>query len=161
MERITPHREAVSVVDFKLLTITSAVFNNNGMIPARYTCDGENISPPLHIEGIPAAAKSLALIVDDPDAPGGTWVHWLVWDIPVSHHLKENSIHGMQGMTDFKIHTYSGPCPPKGTHRYFFKVYALDGLLHLPGSTARAQLERAMSEHILAYGELVGLYKKK
>lgn len=161
MQKILPQRNAVSVSDFKLLTVSSAAFANNGMIPEKYTCDGENVNPPLHIEGIPEPAKSLVLIIDDLDAPQGSWIHWLVWDIPVTHQLKENMAHGTQGLTDFRIHGYSGPCPPKGTHRYFFKVYALDQLLHLPGDNNRNNLDKAMSEHILGYGELVGLYRRK
>jgi Raf kinase inhibitor-like YbhB/YbcL family protein len=147
-------------INYKEMDITSTVFQAGGMIPAKYTCDGENINPSLDIENIPAETKSLALIADDPDAPVATWVHWVVWNIPVTHHIKENKIHGMEGINDFQQHHYGGPCPPSGTHRYFFKVYALDTLLDLPVSTKKIQLEKAMSEHIIAFGELIGLYKR-
>ncbi|HVT86593.1 MAG TPA: YbhB/YbcL family Raf kinase inhibitor-like protein [Chitinophagaceae bacterium] len=153
--------EASSVKDFKVLTISSSAFGQNEMIPEKYTCDGVNISPPLDIKGVPEQAKCLALIIDDPDAPMGTWVHWVMWNIPVTHHLKENTVHGTQGINDFKKHTYGGPCPPSGTHRYFFKIYALDETLKLPATTNKKQLERAMSGHILAFGELIGLYQRK
>ncbi|KAA9035662.1 YbhB/YbcL family Raf kinase inhibitor-like protein [Ginsengibacter hankyongi] len=143
------------------LKITSSAFNNNEYIPLKYTCDGDNISPSLEIEVIPEATKSLALIVDDPDAPIGTWVHWVVWNIPVTHHIKENDIKGIEGINDFQKNHYNGPCPPSGTHRYFFKIYALDALLRLPATTKKIELEKAMSDHILGFGELIGLYKRR
>lgn len=148
-------------VNYKLLKITSAAFKDNEYIPVKYTCDGVNVSPPLDIEHIPEEAKSVALIVDDPDAPGGTWVHWVMWNIPVTHHIKENEAHGMQGMNDFSKNVYGGPCPPGGTHRYFFKVYALDNTPDLPVSATKYHLEKAMGGHILAFGELIGLYKRQ
>lgn len=147
-------------VDYKQLDISSSAFSAQGMIPAKYTCDGENVNPPLDIEHIPEEAKCLALIVDDPDAPVNTWVHWLVWNIPVTHHIKENKVHGTEGLNDFQQQHYSGPCPPSGTHRYFFKVYALDALLDLPANTKKAELEKAMSLHIIGFGELIGLYTR-
>ncbi|HLG39850.1 MAG TPA: YbhB/YbcL family Raf kinase inhibitor-like protein, partial [Chitinophagaceae bacterium] len=109
---------------------------------------------------IPEGTKSLALIVDDPDAPSGMWVHWIVWDIPFTHHIKEDHIPGKEGINDFKRHHYGGPCPPPGTHRYFFKVYALDFIPVLPENADKLQLEKAISEHIVGFGELVGLYKR-
>lgn len=147
--------------EYKPLLITSAAFTSMKPIPSRYTCEGADINPPIDIEGIPDKAHSLVLIVDDPDAPGKIWVHWLVWNIPITHHIKENTVPGEQGWNDFKRITWGGPCPPSGTHRYFFKVYALDSLLELPSTTTKKQLEQAMGDHILAYGELVGLYQKK
>ncbi len=147
--------------EYKPLLITSAVFTSMKPIPSRYTCEGADINPPIDIEGIPDKAHSLVLIVDDPDAPGKIWVHWLVWNIPITHHIKENSVPGEQGWNDFKRITWGGPCPPSGTHRYFFKVYALDSLLELPSTTTKKQLEQAMGDRILAYGELVGLYQRK
>ncbi len=152
--------EATRAVDFKQLKVKSTAFQENEMIPGKYTCEGVNISPPLDIDHIPEEAKCLALVVDDPDAPNGDWVHWIVWNIPVTHHIKENNVHGIEGMNDFRQQKYGGPCPPSGTHRYFFKVYALDALLDLPAHSNKMQLEKAMSEHILAFGELIGLYKK-
>jgi Raf kinase inhibitor-like YbhB/YbcL family protein len=147
-------------VDYRLLHLSSTAFKEGGLIPAKYTCDGVNINPALDIIHIPEEAKSLALIVDDPDAPFGTWVHWVVWNIPVTHHIKENEVHGTKGINDFQRNHYVGPCPPSGTHRYFFKVYALDAVLDLPANTKKLQLEKAMSEHIIAFGELTGLYKR-
>lgn len=147
-------------IDYKQLVISSTAFVAGGMIPSKYTCDGENISPPLDIAHIPGEARCLALIADDPDAPVGTWVHWLAWNIPVTHHISENEIHGMEGINDFQQHHYGGPCPPSGTHRYYFKIYALDELLDLPPKTRKSHLEKAMSEHIIGFGELMGLYKR-
>lgn len=148
-------------IDYKLLKVSSSAFNENELIPVKYTCDGANISPPLNIDHIPEEAKSLAIIVDDPDAPVSTWVHWVMWNIPVTHQVKENKAHGIQGINDFGKHKYQGPCPPSGIHRYFFKVYALDDLIELPENTNKHQLEKAMSEHIIAFGELVGIYARK
>ena len=155
------NNEATTAVNFRQLRVTSIAFENEGMIPEKYACDGLNISPPLDIKSIPENAKCLVLIVDDPNAPKGTWVHWLVWNIPVTHHIKENVVHGIEGLNDFHQHHYGGPCPPSGTHRYFFKVYALDALLNLSADAKKEKLEEAMSEHIIAFGELTGLYTKK
>jgi Raf kinase inhibitor-like YbhB/YbcL family protein len=148
-------------IDYKQMEISSAAFKDGEMIPSKYTCDGENVNPPIEIKNIPEEAVCLALIVDDPDAPISTWVHWLVWNMPVTHHIKENEVHGTEGVNDFQQHHYGGPCPPSGTHRYFFKVYALDALLELPSAAKKNELERIMSEHIIGFGELVGLYKRK
>ena len=148
-------------VDYKKLVISSSAFRANEMIHPDYTCDGLNISPPIDIDGIPEEAVCLALIIDDPDTPDGNWAHWLAWNIPITHHIKENEMHGVEGMNDLLQHHYGGPCPPFGsTHRYFFKVYALDALLDLPRNTKKEELEKAMSEHIIGFGELVGLYKR-
>ncbi|MFO7257418.1 MAG: YbhB/YbcL family Raf kinase inhibitor-like protein [Bacteroidota bacterium] len=143
------------------LTITSAAFNHGARIPRKYTCDGDNVNPPLSIEGIPASTKSLVLIVDDPDAPGGTWDHWVVWDIPPVNEILENSVPGTQGLNDSQRERYSGPCPPPGTHRYFFKVYALDTMLGLDPSSTKPLVEEAMEGHILARGELMGTYSRE
>jgi len=161
MNDFTAHNEATRAVDYKQLKVGSTAFQNEEMIPLKYTCDGRNVNPPLDIEHIPEETKCLALIVDDPDAPVGTWVHWVVWNIPVMHHIKENEVHGTEGINDFQQHHYGGPCPPSGTHHYFFKIYALDALLDLPANTRKPQLEKAMSEHIIAFGEMMGLYKRK
>lgn len=147
-------------VDYKIMDISSAVFKAGEMIPSKYTCEGANVNPPLDIKDIPGDAKCLTLIVDDPDAPNGTWVHWVVWNIPVTHHLKERHVPGKEGVNDFQQHRYGGPCPPSGTHRYFFKVYALDALLDLPADARKSDLEKAMSEHIVGFGELIGLYRR-
>ena len=141
------------------LDISSTAFKSGDLIPEKYTCDGQNLTPPLDIRSLPYDTQTLALIVDDPDAPVGTWVHWLVWNIPVSKHLKENKVHGIEGVNDFQQHHYAGPCPPSGTHRYYFKIYALDDELDLPANTGKLGLEKAMKGHILGYGELIGIYR--
>jgi hypothetical protein len=146
------------------LKITSPAFVTNGFIPARFTCDGNDINPPLEISHVPAEAKSLALIVDDPDAPVGMWVHWVVWNIdPTTLEIAEDNVPrtASQGKNDWKRNTYGGPCPPSGVHRYFFKLYALDTRLNLGTGAAKTDLEKAMHGHILAKAELIGLYKRR
>jgi len=151
-----------------VMKITSTAFQDGGMIAAKYSCDGANVSPPLDWSGAPQTTKSFALICDDPDAPGKTWVHWVVFDLPASRtSLPENmppqetiAGGGKQGMNDFKKIGYGGPCPPSGTHRYFFKIYALDSELNLDNRTTKDQLLQAMKDHILAQGELMGRYKR-
>jgi hypothetical protein len=123
-----------------------------------------DVNPPLMVENIPPKAKSLALIVDDPDAPRGTWVHWVLWNVdPGTREIKEQSIPtgATQGMNDFGNRDYGGPCPPSGTHRYFFKLYALDTALTLGPDANKAALEAAMKGHILDKAELIGLYERK
>ncbi len=153
--------EAVRAVDYKLMKVSSAAFAEGGSIPSRYTCDGVDVNPPLQIEQIPGSAVCLALVVDDPDAPGGDWVHWLAWNIPLTPHIRENEMHGIEGVNDFRVRDYRGPCPPSGTHRYYFKVYALDKLMDLSSGSRKPQLEKAMSGHILGFGELTGTYERK
>ncbi len=145
------------------MKITSPAFQEGGMIPQKYTCDGANVNPPLAFDGAPAPAKSLVLIVDDPDAPRGTWNHWLVWNIdPQTKEIKENSVppNAVQGTTDFGGNKYGGPCPPSGTHRYFFRLYALDTTLNLPRSAKRADLDKAMANHVLGQAMLMGKYSR-
>ncbi|MBI5754042.1 YbhB/YbcL family Raf kinase inhibitor-like protein [Candidatus Peregrinibacteria bacterium] len=144
------------------MKITSTAFANNGNIPSKYTCDGANINPPLSFSEIPAAAKSLALISDDPDAPMGTWVHWTIWNIdPKTGSIAENSKPaGIEGTTSFGNTGYGGPCPPSGVHHYHFKLYALDTKLNLPISAKKTDLEKAMQKHILAQADLIGLYTR-
>lgn len=151
---------STKAVYFKSLKVSSTAFQDHETIPSKYTCDGKDINPPLDIDDIPMEAKSLALIMDDPDAPRGTWVHWIVWNIPITHHIRENEKPGDEGLNDSDDNQYGGPCPPSGTHRYFFKVYALDTLLDLPSETGKEQLEKKMSKHIIAFGQLVGLYTR-
>lgn len=143
------------------LIVTSSAFKHNEHIPSKYTCDGENVSPLLHIEEIPEGTETLVLIVDDPDAPMGTWDHWVVWNIPVENQFRENTVPGTQGINSFRKHDYGGPCPPSGTHRYFFKVYALDTKLDLPKDANKKVVEKAMQGHVLGKGELVGLYSRE
>jgi Raf kinase inhibitor-like YbhB/YbcL family protein len=148
----------------KIMKISSPAFENNSKIPEKYTCDGENVNPPLKIEGVPKEAKSLVLIVDDPDAPMGTFLHWLVWNIPPeTNFIEENSLpeRAIQGKNDFGKENYGGPCPPFGTHRYFFKLYALDKILDLPPGSNLKEVEKAMDGHILDQDQLVGLYQRK
>jgi len=149
------------------IQLTSTAFTDGNPIPQKYTCDKDDVSPPLAWTGIPAQAKSLALIVDDPDAPGGVWLHWVVFDIPPAlNGLPEGVAKtatvagiGIQGMTDFRKPGYGGPCPPKGKpHHYFFRLYALDRLLNLPSTAKRAEVDKAMQGYILATGQLVGTY---
>jgi Raf kinase inhibitor-like YbhB/YbcL family protein len=142
------------------IKLSSSAFKHNDFIPAKYSCDGVDINPPLEIDHLPEGTKCLALIVDDPDAPRGTWVHWVVWNIPAILHLKENHCPGTEGYNDFERNHYGGPCPPSGTHRYYFKIYALDSILNLPKETDKAGLEKAMKKHILGSGELIGLYTR-
>jgi Raf kinase inhibitor-like YbhB/YbcL family protein len=145
----------------KDLKVTSPVFNNNEYIPLKYTCDGEDINPPIDIKDLPETSEGLVLIVDDPDAPRGTWDHWIVWNIPLLSRIDEDSIPGVQGINDFKRHDYGGPCPPYGTHRYFFKVYALDTKLNLNPNSKKKNVENAMKDHILSKGQIIGLYQRK
>jgi Raf kinase inhibitor-like YbhB/YbcL family protein len=146
------------------MKLSSPDFEHNQLIPSRFTCDGENVSPILEIDEVPVNTQSFVLIMDDPDAPTGTWVHWLVWNIPpetkrlISGSLPVGSI---EGATDFGKPGYGGPCPPNGTHRYFFKVYALDKKLDLIESTKCGELLQALHNHIIATGELVGLYGRQ
>lgn len=143
-----------------IMKLTSPEFENNGMIPSKFTCDGEDVNPALDIADIPEETKSLVLIVDDPDAPMGTWVHWVVFNIPVTSRVEEDSIPGKQGINDFRKKDYGGPCPPSGTHRYFFKLYALDVELDLEEGVSKEDVQNAMEAHILAQTELIGLYKR-
>jgi Raf kinase inhibitor-like YbhB/YbcL family protein len=143
-----------------LLTIKSPAFKNNDSIPLKYTCDGTNINPALTITGLTQDAKSLVIIVDDPDAPHGTFDHWIMWNIPPKKTIEENSAPGVQGKNGKKENKYTGPCPPSGTHHYHFKIYALDANLDLPSDTNKQSLEKAMEDHIISFGELIGTYKK-
>jgi len=150
------------------MTLTSTAFADGEAVPRRYTCDGADVSPELTWSGAPPGTQSFALICDDPDAPAGIWVHWVLYDIPVSVSALEEGIEsidhpssgGTHGTNDFRRLGYGGPCPPGGTHRYYFKLYALDTLLDLaPGATKR-QLLQAMDGHVLAEGRLMGTYAR-
>jgi Raf kinase inhibitor-like YbhB/YbcL family protein len=146
------------------ISITSPSFQAGGDIPAKFTCNGTNVSPELQISGVPNEAKSLVLIVDDPDAPRGLFTHWIAWNIdPKTTQVAENNAPAgaVQGTSDFGKRNYGGPCPPSGTHRYFFKVFALDTKLDLKPSARRAELDAAVRSHVLAQGELMGHYSHK
>jgi Raf kinase inhibitor-like YbhB/YbcL family protein len=146
------------------IPITSSAFQPGADIPAKFTCNGTNVSPGLQISGVPNDAKSLVLIVDDPDAPRGLFTHWIVWNIdPKTTTIPENSAPAgaMQGTNDFGKRSYGGPCPPSGTHRYFFKLFVLDTKLDLKPSARRAELDAAMHGHVLGQGELMARYSHK
>ena len=146
------------------MTILSSAFEHNAFIPVKYTCDGENVNPPLELKDVPSGTQSLVLVVDDPDAPRGTWVHWTVWDINFkTAQIAEDSVpaSATEGLTSFGKSGYGGPCPPSGTHRYFFKLYALDMTLDLSSTADKRMLEEAMAGHILGQAELIGLYGRE
>lgn len=151
------------------LAMKISAFANDGEIPKKYTCSGADLSPALSWTGVSPAAHSLALIVDDPDAPGGTWTHWLIWNIPAhltalpegvpAREMLETGAH--QGRNDFHRIGYGGPCPPPGkTHRYFFRLYALDTVLDLKAGAARKELDRVMKGHIVSQAEWMGTYMR-
>jgi len=145
------------------MKITSSAFQEGANIPSKFTCDGSDANPALRFEQIPAEAKSLVLIVDDPDAPSGLFTHWLAWNIdPKITEFAENSApsNAVQGRNDFGKSGYGGPCPPSGTHRYFFKIFALDQMLDLKAGAKRAEVEAAMRGHVIGQGELMGRYSR-
>ena len=146
------------------MRIQSPEFASGEAIPEKYTCDGEDISPPLEISGVPKNAKSLALIVDDPDAPHGTWTHWVVWDIePDTDEIGEGELPygAKEGITSARTKGYHGPCPPNGTHRYFFKLFALDSNIELSEKDGKDALLKASAGHITETAELMGIYERK
>lgn len=145
------------------MKITSSAFQEGGNIPSKFTCDGSDTSPPLQITGVPSEAKTLVLIADDPDAPGGLFTHWLVWNIPAQTNLiaEGSAPKGVHGTNDFGKSGYQGPCPPQGTHRYSFKIFALDRELELRSGAKRSQVDAAIKGHVIAQGELVGHYARK
>ncbi len=146
----------------KELTVKSPAFEANKEIPEKYSCRGKGTNPPITIEGTPKETKSIAFIIDDPDAPSGTFDHWVVWNIPPSMtKIAENSVPGTEGLNGIRQKGYTGPCPPSGTHRYFFKAYALDTEHALGVNSTKKDLEKAMQGHILAEGQLIGLFSKK
>jgi len=145
------------------MKITSSAFADDALIPSQYSCDSENINPPLAISEVPKEAKSLVLIMNDPDAPMGTWLHWTVWNIsPDTTEIAADSVPAgaLEGKTDFGTPGYGGPCPPSGTHRYFFKLFALDQKLNLEAGASLSALEQAMANHIIDQAELIGKYQR-
>src|SRR5262245_47487070 len=138
------------------LKLISTVFSHNGHIPPQYTCEGKNINPPLRIENIPSRSKTLAIIVEDPDAPRGVFDHWIMWNIPINEAIAEASSPGISGTNGFGKTGYGGPCPPSGVHRYFFKLYALDNELDLKPGAKKKELLDAMKGHVLESAELMG-----
>ena len=154
--------------DMSGMKLTSTAFKEGEPIPRAYTCDGPNVSPALEWSGVPKSAKTLTIICDDPDAPSGTWVHWVLYNLPAENiGLVENTpateslrAGGFQGKNDFEKIGYGGPCPPSGTHHYFFKTYALDVELPLKAGATKAELEKAMEGHIVGQAQLMGTYRR-
>jgi len=142
------------------LKLISTVFSHNGHIPPQYTCEGKNINPPLKVENVPDGTKTLALIVEDPDAPKGVFDHWIMWNISPNEAIAEGSNVGISGTNSFGKLGYGGPCPPSGEHRYFFRVFALDDELNILAGSTKEELLDAMKGHILASAELMGVYQK-
>jgi Raf kinase inhibitor-like YbhB/YbcL family protein len=150
------------------ISIRSPAFAQGAMVPSRYTCDGADLSPPLDWDAPPAGTASLALIVEDPDAPGGTWSHWVVYDLPPHSRSLPEAVpaegflenNARQGINDFHKIGYGGPCPPGGTHRYYFRLYALDIRLDSPPGLSREKLLKAIQGHVLAEGDLMGKYRR-
>jgi Raf kinase inhibitor-like YbhB/YbcL family protein len=155
-------KNIIQIKTEQAIVLSSSAFENDGTIPSEYTCDGSNISPPLTITNVPTTAQSLALIVEDPDAPRGTVTHWIVWNIPPQKHQfdKGEKIDLPQGITVFGTTGYGGPCPPSGTHRYFFKLYALDTMLDLGDGSTKDNLVQVMNGHILGQSTLMGKYSR-
>ncbi|MBI4739730.1 YbhB/YbcL family Raf kinase inhibitor-like protein [Candidatus Woesearchaeota archaeon] len=156
-------QEAGSVEVPSTLKLTSLAFQNNGRIPKKYSCQGPAVSPPLSIDGAPPKAQSLVLIVSDPDAPGGEFSHWVVWNIPINSTFEEGKYPkgATQGLNDGGKHDYFGPCPPSGVHRYFFRLYALDTTLDIHHNSQQRDVEEAIKGHALATALLVGTYTRE
>ncbi|MCL4416737.1 MAG: YbhB/YbcL family Raf kinase inhibitor-like protein [Actinobacteria bacterium] len=146
------------------MKIISSAFENNSLMPSKYTCEGPEVNPPLEFKDVPEDSKSLVLIVDDPDAPVKTFIHWTIWNIdPKITEIGENSSPkgAIEGITSSGKRGYDGPCPPSGTHRYFFKLFAIDKMLDLSPSSYVGDIESAIEGHVIRKAELIGLYKKK
>ncbi len=147
------------------MRVTSSAFADGGTIPRKYTCQGDDVAPPLRFEEVPGGAAALALVMDDPDAPRGTWVHWTFWNLPIGHvQIPEGrnvtALGAVEGKTSFGTTGYGGPCPPSGVHRYFFKAYALDARLNLTEGADMKALEKELGKHTISWGQLVGRYSK-
>ncbi|MFC2162351.1 YbhB/YbcL family Raf kinase inhibitor-like protein [Candidatus Altiarchaeota archaeon] len=160
----TVYDEPTTPITEKPMMIASDAFPDGGSIPAKYTCDGDNVNPALTVEGIPANTRSLVLIVDDPDAPRGTWDHWLLFNIIPGEAIIDEGIppkSGKTGINSFRRTSYGGPCPPTGEHRYYFRAYALDTVLDLPESSGRVEIESVMRSHVIAEAQLMGRYVRR
>lgn len=157
--------EETSMATLSTLTLSSPAFSEGDLIPSRYTCDGEDLMPPIEVRGIPQNTQTLAIIMDDPDAPSGTWDHLVVFNIPVtgdSFSIKEGAVpRGTDGKNSWGKTGYGGPCPPSGTHRYIFRVYALGTKLAIPSGSTKEVVEKAMEDHVLAEGKLAGQYRRE
>lgn len=144
-----------------ILTVTSTAFTQGEQIPEKYTCDGDDVNPPLVITNVPDETQTIALILEDPDATHPNFTHWVVWNITPHEPIEEDSVPGISGHNSFKKTGYGGPCPPSGSHRYFFSIYALDITLSLAPGSDKEALQEAMRGHILASGELMGRYGRR
>jgi Raf kinase inhibitor-like YbhB/YbcL family protein len=166
---LPPQKAQADTQGERQMEITSKAFSQGGTIPSRHTCDGEDVSPPIAWKGVPEGTRSIALICEDPDAPVGTFVHWVYYDIPPSTEGlpegipgdKRPEAGGVQGINDFPAIGYGGPCPPSGVHRYFFRVYAVDTELELPPGSTVKEVMGAMDGHMLGMGELMGRYQRR
>jgi len=143
------------------LTVTSDAFTDGGPIPTKYTCEGENINPPFDIGTFPDNTQCLALIMEDPDATKGIFTHWVMWNIPITTRIEENSAPGTQGNNSYGKPKYAGPCPPSGTHRYYFRIYALSQPLNLPEGASKEDLVTAMKDYVISFAEYMGRYEKQ
>jgi Raf kinase inhibitor-like YbhB/YbcL family protein len=143
-----------------LLQVSSPSFNNNDYIPAKFSCEGDNTSPAINVQNIPPKTVSLAIVVEDPDAPQGTVTHWVAWNIDPSGKISEKDKEGVPGKNTRGKNEYMGPCPPSGVHHYHFTVYALDAKMDLPEGSSKEELRASMQNHIIGQGELIGLYQK-
>ncbi|MFP4473079.1 MAG: YbhB/YbcL family Raf kinase inhibitor-like protein [Candidatus Omnitrophota bacterium] len=143
------------------LSVRSPEFGEGEMIPVEFTCQGPDVNPPLKISDIPDGTESLAMVVEDPDAPTGTWIHWIVFDVPIMGEIPRDSRPGREGKNDFGRMDFGGPCPPSGEHRYIFRVYALDTILGLPEGIGKDQLMDALEGHVIEQAELTGIYRKQ
>lgn len=164
IRRNRPRNEAlIEKISMQAIKLSSTAFENNSVMPSRLTCDGDNVSPPLEIAGVPKEARSLVLIMDDPDAPVGIWDHWVKFNVPPETKIIEEGKEpsGVSGKGTSGNLSYQGPCPPSGTHHYIFTVYALDTELLLPSGASKKEVERAMVGHVLGTGKLTGLYSRK
>ena len=163
VETVNGNVKGETMKNASIFRITSPAYAEGKEYPEKYTCDGEEINPPLELAGIPNGTKTLALVFDDPDAPGGTYDHWIMWNIPTLSRIDEDSVPegATQGKNSEGTNKYAGPCPPSGTHRYIYHAYALDMKLSLPEKSGKTDLEKAMKGHVLASATLTGLYSKK
>jgi Raf kinase inhibitor-like YbhB/YbcL family protein len=147
-----------NVIRYKHLKLSSDSFVNHGIIPSKHTCDGRNVNPSIAISNLPENAKSIAVVVDAPNHVNGNCCHWVIWNLPITDRIEENEHRGLPGRNDFGFYKYNGPCPTTGTHRYLFKVYALDYVLNIPACSDKIQLEKAMKNHVVGFSFLVGKY---
>jgi len=150
----------MSIMSTATIRISSPAFKDGAIMPSRFSCEGENINPPLLVKNLPPETKSLALIMEDPDAPKGTFDHWVIWNIKPTQLIEENTAPGIQGLNSRGTNQYIGPCPPYGTHRYRFILFALDSRIELDKNSGKAALKVAMEGHLIGQGEITGLYKK-